>query len=190
MVTSGSTRTSHLNASKRSRTKTHKRNISLETCPPKSRLEFLRPLRLQNPASLCRPRFSFFYLQLSKNRAACPALTLSEGDKETSRLSPRKGLLCRGRLRWAAAAITASCVALYRRVSFLCQARSAILLRKKSGHSQPGFRTSPTRGNAGPEFPKASASAGCSSSLTAAAGALSGFGFLFLLPLARDDSTV
>jgi hypothetical protein len=44
---------------------------------------FQNPLRSQNPASLCRPRFSFFYIQLSKNRADCPSLTLGEGDKKT-----------------------------------------------------------------------------------------------------------
>src|SRR5690606_14656632 len=36
--------------------------------PPKSRLGFHRPFGLRDPASLCRPRFSFFHLQLSKTR--------------------------------------------------------------------------------------------------------------------------
>jgi len=62
--------------------------------PPKSRLEPIRIRRsFQSPASLCRPRFSFFAIQLSKirreitSRAPSPSASALRGSLYAARLN-------------------------------------------------------------------------------------------------------
>src|SRR5690606_12739637 len=67
-----------------------KRNISLETCPPKSRMVPFSPEGHPKTASLCRPRFSFFFFNCQRTGQLALPSHPYRGDKETSRFSPRK----------------------------------------------------------------------------------------------------